>query len=67
MAEVIENLLTRHLNEDGIVDVASKDDITAQLNQIGIQRGMLVLVDCDYTIGYALIHTAVFRSCLSWQ
>lgn len=50
MAEVIENLLTRHLNEDGIVDVASKDDITAQLNQIGIQRGMLVLVDCDYTM-----------------
>ena len=53
MAEVIENLLIKHLNEDGIVDVVSKDDILAQLNNIGIQRGMLVLVDADCsTLGW---------------
>lgn len=55
MAEVIENLLIKHLNEDGIVDVVSKDDILAQLNNIGIQRGMLVLVDADCsTLGYII-------------
>lgn len=53
MAEVIENLLTKHLIEDGIVDIATKEDILAQLANAGIQRGMLVLVDADCTaLGY---------------
>lgn len=49
MAEIVEDLL----RADGIIDIAIKKDIKKQLANIGVQRGMLVLVDADCeALGY---------------
>ena len=40
MAEIVEDLL----RADGIIDIAIKKDIKKQLSNIGVQRGMLLLV-----------------------
>ncbi len=50
MAEIIENILKE---QDGIVDIITKADIMTQLSNIGVQRGMLLLIDADCTmLGY---------------
>ncbi len=49
MAEIVEDLL----RADGIIDIAIKKDIKKQLSNIGVQRGMLLLVDADCeALGY---------------
>ena len=49
MAEVIEDIL----KEEGIVDIITKADVMRQLSNLGVQRGMLLLIDADCTkLGY---------------
>lgn len=49
MAEIVEDIL----NDDGITDVVVKTDIKTQLLNLGIQRGMSVLVDANTArLGY---------------
>lgn len=50
MAEAIKDLLKK---DEWIQDVITKEDIKQQLQNIGIQRGMLLLVDaCSENMGY---------------
>lgn len=49
MAEINRTIL----NEDGITDIVTKEDLKELFASIGIQRGMLLLVDGDCTqLGY---------------
>lgn len=50
MAETIKDYLREH---EDIQDVITKEDILQQLQNIGIQRGMLLMVDaCSENMGY---------------
>jgi len=50
MAEVIEDVLRK---DDEIVDIITKADIMRQLSNLGVQRGMLLMIDADCTkLGY---------------
>lgn len=52
MANTIGDILMRK-KEDSIHDIITKEDITQQLQNIGVQRGMLLLVDaCSEKMGY---------------
>lgn len=49
MAEIIGDLLA----EEGITDIITKEDIKVQLSNIGVQRGMLLMIDSDFaSLGY---------------
>lgn len=50
MAEIVENILDQ---DEGIVDIITKADIMSQLSNLGVQRGMLLLIDADCSkLGY---------------